>query len=1220
MNVARFLFVYFLSLCVVACGGEQNTHIEHKASSESQTYTVTGVATKGALSNATINAWYLDEKGNKLSDAPFTTTLTQEDGSFSLNLAPSERIILLESAGGIYIDESDNEPDITKKRQIQLLQNESLMSLLLPGKTHCAITVLTTAVTKKVYRETIGNVFIDTFEHNLTNAKLALGFDPFYQLPSDIIQPSVNDSLESKQHALVLGGLANVINNASVSAGFSHTTYDIIVAIITDLSDGALNGLSHLEAIEIFDIQQEIQQLKSTIDINSEIERFRNNNYLAYQDVDLPFFDEQQLSQSIQLNQAPTIEISDTFTFTAGESVTITPIVRDPDSDDITINWQQLAGINVEFSTQQFSLSFITPNVETESQLSFQITAFDTYQAQHERVITINILPSSNINPTVDAGEDFSSSGGSDVSLVGSAIDEDGEIISVLWQQIGGDSVTLIDESNLTSRFTAPNTSTTKTLTFRLTATDNNNASSSDEVNVTITPNIGTLNVDAGVDQTVESNTSITLSGSANDSSYQITSYLWQQVSGIPVSINAPSNLVTTFLAPQTNKTETLVFSLTVENENNESVTDNVSIFVKPPASLSIDAGSDQNVEANEKVTLSGTVVASTSDIVSYLWQQTNGPSVTINSPSTLTSSFIAPDVTSETLLSFTLTVINADDITQTDSISVTVTPPNQPPTVDAGDAQTVEALSNVQLIGTATDSDGSITDILWTQVSGTQVELSTDTELQTSFTAPNSVQEEQLVFKLMVTDDKGVAASDETTVIVQPKVNQPPTANAGQDITVISGRLVTLTGSGTDEDGSISSYLWTQVSGPSITIDDTTSPSISFSAPDVSTSQEILLELTVKDDLDAASSDSVVITVTPANPGDVVWQYSTGGPIKSSIGIDDFGNLIVGSDDFYIYSITSDGILNWRLPTEGFVRSSPMIIGSNIYVGSNDGALYSVDTSGNLNWKYQTANPIVSSPALLSDNNIFISSLNNLYSISKGGSLVWEFATPTGDTSSAAIANDGDIFVGSGDGYIYGFPNSSNTYPPNHEYLVGSAVTGAPALTSDNLVFIGADDNKLYALDSKARTTLLWSFQTNGRFVASPVIDRDTLYIGNLDGTFYAIDLQTGEEKWRLTVDAQIYTSAAITQKGTIIFADGTGKVFSLNTDGTINWSYLISGSTESSPVIASDGSIYIGSNDGNIYKIIDDNGGLSTTAQWPMFRYNINHTGNISGTGLNN
>ena len=73
--------------------------------------------------------------------------------------------------------------------------------------------------------------------------------------------------------------------------------------------------------------------------------------------------------------------------------------------------------------------------------------------------------------------------------------------------------------------------------------------------------------------------------------------------------------------------------------------------------------------------------------------------------------------------------------------------------------------------------------------------------------------------FELTVTDDKGAVGTDIVNVTVNPAPNIPPTANAGADQTItLPTDSIKLTGIGTDSDGTIASYLWTKISGPSAT------------------------------------------------------------------------------------------------------------------------------------------------------------------------------------------------------------------------------------------------------------------------------------------------------------------------------------------------------------------------------------------------------------------
>ena len=69
--------------------------------------------------------------------------------------------------------------------------------------------------------------------------------------------------------------------------------------------------------------------------------------------------------------------------------------------------------------------------------------------------------------------------------------------------------------------------------------------------------------------------------------------------------------------------------------------------------------------------------------------------------------------------------------------------------------------------------------------------------------------------FELKVTDNNGATGKDTMQVTVNA-ANIPPTANAGTDQSItLPTNTVSLSGSGTDTDGSISAYSWTKISGP---------------------------------------------------------------------------------------------------------------------------------------------------------------------------------------------------------------------------------------------------------------------------------------------------------------------------------------------------------------------------------------------------------------------
>ncbi|GAO44318.1 hypothetical protein FPE01S_03_03560 [Flavihumibacter petaseus NBRC 106054] len=212
---------------------------------------------------------------------------------------------------------------------------------------------------------------------------------------------------------------------------------------------------------------------------------------------------------------------------------------------------------------------------------------------------------------------------------------------------------------------------------------------------------------------------------------------------------------------------------------------------------------------------------------------------------------------------------VKIGDNTASESSFVTgsTTPANAAPTAAAGsDLFITLPTSSVTLNGSnSSDADGSISTNKWTQISGPST--GTFANSGNASTAVSGLVQGTYVFRLTVTDNDGATDTDDVTVTVAASTTTPnvaPVAEAGSSKTVtLPTSSTTLSGSGTDSDGSIASYKWSQVSGPNTSSFNSSSSSSCTVSNLVQGSYSY--KLTVTDNKGATASDNVTVTVNAA-------------------------------------------------------------------------------------------------------------------------------------------------------------------------------------------------------------------------------------------------------------------------------------------------------------------------------------------------------------------
>lgn len=100
-----------------------------------------------------------------------------------------------------------------------------------------------------------------------------------------------------------------------------------------------------------------------------------------------------------------------------------------------------------------------------------------------------------------------------------------------------------------------------------------------------------------------------------------------------------------------------------------------------PPATLTVDAGNDKTVTDGDSVTLSGNASRSKISVLTHLWSQLSGPTVTLarvgsyDSQFPAAARFVAPSGQDTELLVFQYKVTGNDGVTNKDTVAITVEP-----------------------------------------------------------------------------------------------------------------------------------------------------------------------------------------------------------------------------------------------------------------------------------------------------------------------------------------------------------------------------------------------------------------------------------------------------------------------------------------------------------------------------------------------------------------
>ncbi len=105
----------------------------------------------------------------------------------------------------------------------------------------------------------------------------------------------------------------------------------------------------------------------------------------------------------------------------------------------------------------------------------------------------------------------------------------------------------------------------------------------------------------------------------------------------------------------------------------------------------------------------------------------------------------------------------------------------------------------------------------------------------------------------------------------------------------------------------------------------------------------------------------------------------------------------------------------------------------------------------------------------------------------------------------------------------------------------------------------------------------------------STPVTSGQHVFVGSLDGSVYALAAHNGSLLWETPTRGEVHATPCINAAGDVLYVGSNdNRVWAMGAgNGSVLWWYSSEGWI-SSPAIGGDASLFFGSMDGHLYKLV--------------------------------
>jgi outer membrane protein assembly factor BamB len=228
-----------------------------------------------------------------------------------------------------------------------------------------------------------------------------------------------------------------------------------------------------------------------------------------------------------------------------------------------------------------------------------------------------------------------------------------------------------------------------------------------------------------------------------------------------------------------------------------------------------------------------------------------------------------------------------------------------------------------------------------------------------------------------------------------------------------------------------------------------------------------------------------------------------------------------------------------------------------------------------------EAAGDRIVAPPLQTETQVFVGTADDevLALDAESGMVQWSFDEATHSIWAQPLYQDGVVYIASMDKTLYALDAEDGTVL--WQETLGGSIANQPVIDGDT-IYVGSFDKKLHALDI-ATGDERWTVSADDWVWASPAVANGVVYFADIQGHVYAVSAESGEAQWDVlmgedssiqatpvVVDGMIYLALVLdTDEG----SNAGGALVALSTEnGQEEWRQTTDAPLYSTPVVVGD------------------------------------------------